>query len=328
MYYTVYKTTNLINSKEYVGFHKIKNIDEIQHQESETGSIFKDGYMGSGKLIKRALEKYGPMNMKQSLLLITNDKIEAEELEKFIVNKTWVESDNNYNLSIGGGVTILYGESNGFFNKLHTKETIEKLQISRNKTLETNPFSWCEIIDLSTNEVYINHKEIYDKFNLSSRYEIYESMNNGRLKYKSVTLHNNAILNYNKRKLWLEKEPERKKKLQEECSLRFKGVMKTEKSNLKRGKSISKWIKENPKLHKERMDKINKNPEKIKKMADKHRGMKRTPEARKRMSDSQRGKPSHSKGKIFINNPITREQILIDKNSLIPEGWILGLLKK
>ena len=44
MHYTIYKITNKINNKFYIGMHQTKKLD--------------DGYMGSGKRLKLAIKKY------------------------------------------------------------------------------------------------------------------------------------------------------------------------------------------------------------------------------------------------------------------------------
>lgn len=112
-YYTVYRIFNRMNGKEYVGFHGTNDLN--------------DGYMGSGKLIRKAIEKYGPENFEKEYITIFDKKEDAEELERNIVNYECVLREDTYNLSIRGNVNILYGESNGFYGKKHSEESIQKM---------------------------------------------------------------------------------------------------------------------------------------------------------------------------------------------------------
>jgi hypothetical protein len=86
--YTIYKTTNKINNKVYIGMHKTKNPY--------------DDYIGSGKLFKRAVKKYGEENFVKEVLFIFDTAEEMFVKEKEIVNQLFIESNNTYNIMEGG----------------------------------------------------------------------------------------------------------------------------------------------------------------------------------------------------------------------------------
>lgn len=109
MYYTIYKVTNLINGKFYIGKHQTENID--------------DSYYGSGKAIKEAIKKYGKENFKKSILHIFNNELEMTKMEKEIITEDMVKDKNSYNIGIGGE-----GGAQ-FIGKKHNQETKEKLRL-------------------------------------------------------------------------------------------------------------------------------------------------------------------------------------------------------
>ena len=88
MYYTIYKITNQIDGKFYIGSHKTKNLN--------------DNYMGSGKYLKYAQEKYGIENFTKEILYIFHTSDEMYKKEAEIVNEEFLATNNTYNLKIGG----------------------------------------------------------------------------------------------------------------------------------------------------------------------------------------------------------------------------------
>ena len=86
MYGIIYKTTNTINGKIYVGQHKTQIID--------------DGYVGSGKLIRRSIEKYGAENFIREVLEVVYSREEAGVREEF-----WIRELDATNPAIGYNIT-------------------------------------------------------------------------------------------------------------------------------------------------------------------------------------------------------------------------------
>lgn len=83
----VYRITNLINSKTYVGQHKvIKNENWLS-------------YMGSGRLVRYAIHKYGVENFSKELLSYANSKEELDILEKSFIEKELVKGHSEYNIN-------------------------------------------------------------------------------------------------------------------------------------------------------------------------------------------------------------------------------------
>lgn len=90
MYYYVYKITNLINGKIYVGKHK------------SVKTPFENGYYGSGKQITAAIKKYGIENFKKEVLQYCSSMEEMANKEAEIVTEDFVKRTDTYNMHKGG----------------------------------------------------------------------------------------------------------------------------------------------------------------------------------------------------------------------------------
>lgn len=158
----VYRITNLINNKKYIGKHSSETIE--------------NSYYGSGIAVKQAIKKHGKCNFKKEIICICENEKELNEKEIFYIE---IENTYNfgYNMTKGGeGMLgykpsketikkasdgrkehyknnpeailkikergrLLVGEKNPFFGKKLTKEHIEKMRVARIKAItgKNNP---------------------------------------------------------------------------------------------------------------------------------------------------------------------------------------------
>jgi hypothetical protein len=99
MHYTIYKITNTVNNKVYIGKHQTQDLN--------------DGYMGSGKLLKRAIRKHGPASFLKEIIHVFDNEEDMNAKEKELVNEDHCKNESTYNLCVGGHGGFGYINNNG-----------------------------------------------------------------------------------------------------------------------------------------------------------------------------------------------------------------------
>jgi len=104
-YYIIYSVKCFVNNKIYVGWHATNN--------------FNDNYLGSGKLIKAAVRKYGAANFEKQILEFCSEN-NWQEREIYWINKLNSIYPNGFNLTKGGDGKV------GVKASLQTKNLMSK----------------------------------------------------------------------------------------------------------------------------------------------------------------------------------------------------------
>ena len=99
MFYTIYKITNNLDGKIYIGKHQTKDLN--------------DEYMGSGKHLKYSQEKYGIENFEKEILFQFDNEAEMNSKEAELVTDEFCLREDTYNLCPGGKGGFGYLNSTG-----------------------------------------------------------------------------------------------------------------------------------------------------------------------------------------------------------------------
>lgn len=128
MFYIIYKTTNILDGMYYVGCHQTHNLE--------------DGYIGSGKYLKRAIKKHGAENFVFEVLHFVDSKEKMFDLERQIVNEALVNDSSSYNLKLGGSggnpgiVGVFAGRKHSDDTKNKLREAAKKLKSPFERSVE------------------------------------------------------------------------------------------------------------------------------------------------------------------------------------------------
>jgi group I intron endonuclease len=202
MKFFIYKITNLINQKIYIG--KTNNIKKRwnSHKAAAIAKNKKDF-----SILHKALLKYGFENFKIESLFEYDSEIEALEQEMFLI--ATLDSRNReigYNISAGGDgysgfkyseeykktmnqekkITYL-GEGNPFYGQHHSDQTKKKLSDLAKERLN-NPFYGKTHSPQSIQKMKENHHAKSKYFSETEAEEIRYKRNILKMKYKELSL--------------------------------------------------------------------------------------------------------------------------------------------
>lgn len=130
MYHIVYKTTNTINNKIYIGIHSTSNLN--------------DGYIGSGVALKHAINKYGISAFTREIIYtgVSRDDISCKEQE--LVTEQFCTQSNNYNMRTGGDESYAHHpETRKKISAAHSgrKQSVKRVEQMRDFMLTNNPMN-------------------------------------------------------------------------------------------------------------------------------------------------------------------------------------------
>ena len=118
----IYKTTNLVNGKIYVGKDGHGN----------------DNYLGSGTILKQAIKKYGRNNFKKETLEVCDGSNWVEREIYWISKLDARNKDVGYNIAEGGENPPLHkGKEHYLYGKHLPKETKLKMSATKKNQFKT-----------------------------------------------------------------------------------------------------------------------------------------------------------------------------------------------
>lgn len=144
-YHFIYKTTNMLSGRYYIGMHSTDDLD--------------DGYLGSGNRLRLAVRKHGRENFVREILEFYDSREELKIREEEIIDLNEIAKEDCMNLVVGGGGFMLdehhYECSKAGGKSLSKKRTEDKKLAEMYSLMNSN----------NLKKAHENGKLKYDNFN-------------------------------------------------------------------------------------------------------------------------------------------------------------------
>lgn len=143
-YHFIYKTTNMLSGRYYIGMHSTDDLD--------------DGYLGSGNRLRLAVRKHGKENFIREILEFCDSREELKVRESEIITLEEIAKKDCMNLVVGGNGFML-DEHHYKCSILGTKARLEKLK--------NDPEYAKKVTEIASKVMKDNHKKgkiKYDTF--------------------------------------------------------------------------------------------------------------------------------------------------------------------
>ena len=102
IFHIVYQTINIINNKIYIGIHQTANLEFDGYIGNGIWINKPSTYMNPKTLMQKAVKKYGISAFKRSTLKIFDNKQDALDLERWLVDEKFIKRPDTYNMILGG----------------------------------------------------------------------------------------------------------------------------------------------------------------------------------------------------------------------------------
>lgn len=169
----IYKSTNKINGKEYIG----QTVNSLEKRISSHKASKKETYFS------HALKKYGNENFEWEVLKECNSKEELDKMEIFYIKELNTFKPNGYNLTLGGDAgtlgwkptienkkNISDGNKKYWNEKKKDKEFMLKWsEITRERMLKNNPMKGKERLDMKGDLNFAKRPEVRNKISRAAK---------------------------------------------------------------------------------------------------------------------------------------------------------------